>query len=141
MARKHLSVRLDQAVLDRLDAESQRVGVSRSQLATTLLDEGLRMQRHPGIVFRPGPTGRRPALIDGPDLWEVVSVFRNLGDAGEQRVKRTAEIGNLESTQVRTALRYYAEFQAEVDSWIERVEKESASAEEEWLQEQDMLSR
>ncbi len=62
MSSKHLSVRLEQDTLERLDAESRRTGQSRSQLAKTLLDEGLRMETHPGIVFRSGPAGRRPAL-------------------------------------------------------------------------------
>lgn len=32
---------------------------------------------HPGIVFRPGPTGRRAGLAGGPDVWEVVRAVRS----------------------------------------------------------------
>jgi hypothetical protein len=51
-------------------------GETRSQLALRLIDEGLRMDAHPGIVFRPGPAGRRPGLMAGPDVWEVARVLR-----------------------------------------------------------------
>ena len=67
MASRHLSVRLPEDALDHLDAESRRSGASRSELAKTLIEEGLRMREHPGVVFRPGPAGRRAALADGPD--------------------------------------------------------------------------
>lgn len=33
------------------------------------------MADHPGLVFREGPTGRRPRLAGGPDVWEVIETF------------------------------------------------------------------
>jgi hypothetical protein len=53
----HLSLCLEADTLERLDAESRQIGVSRSQLVKTLLEEGLRLAAHPGIVFRSGPAG------------------------------------------------------------------------------------
>lgn len=32
---------------------------------------------HPGIVFRPGPMGRRAGLIGGPDVWEAVRAVKS----------------------------------------------------------------
>jgi hypothetical protein len=46
-----------------------------SPLAERLIDEGLRMDDHPLIVFRSGPAGRRPALAGGPDIAEVVGAI------------------------------------------------------------------
>jgi hypothetical protein len=37
-------------------------GEAKSRTAERLIDEGLRMEDHPGIVFRDGPAGRRAAL-------------------------------------------------------------------------------
>ena len=38
-------------------------GMSLSSAANRLVDEALRMNEHPGIVFGPGPTGRRAGLV------------------------------------------------------------------------------
>lgn len=103
-------------------------GESRSRLAARLIDEGLRMDAHPGIVFRPGPGGRRPALAGGPDVWEVVRVLRDIEDHGEAAIAKTAKLTGLAIHQVRTAARYYQEFAPEVDAWIAEVDREAEEA-------------
>ena len=102
-----------------------------------LLDEGLRMQDHPGIVFRSGPAGRRPALADGPDVWEVARVVRETreGDA----LAQVAELTGLTTEQVRIAIGYYADYGAEIDAWIERVDEEADRAEAAWRRSQAVL--
>ena len=40
-----------------------------SSIGERQIDEGLRMEAHPGIVFRNGPSGRRAGLAAGPDVW------------------------------------------------------------------------
>lgn len=141
MSSHHLSVRLDPRTLKRLDSLSQRSGQSRSELARTLLEEGLRMADHPGIIFRPGPTGRRPGLVMGPDVWEVMSVFRHVDATGDQLLEDTAELTGLSIEQVRTAFRYYAEYTDEIDEWIAENDKLAEQAEARWLREQAMLQR
>ena len=138
---RHLSLRLESGILDRLDAQSRRAGQSRSRLAKTLLEEGLRMESHPGIVFRAGPAGRRPGLAGGPDVWEVVRVFVGLEAKGEESLHRTAELTGLAPEQVRTALRYYADYREEIDNWLRRVDEEAERAEASWRREQDVLRR
>jgi hypothetical protein len=138
---RHLTLRLDPDTLERLDAQSQRAGQARSELARTLLEEGLRMQAHPGIVFRSGPAGRRPGLAGGPDVWEVARVLRGVGAKGEAAVTRTAELTGLSPAQVRVALRYYAEYPREIDDWLRRVDEEAEWAEAAWRREQDLLQR
>jgi hypothetical protein len=71
-----VSIRFREDVHRRLRRAATRRGESVSALAARLVDEGLRMEDHPGIVFRDGPTGRRAALAGGPDVWEVASGFR-----------------------------------------------------------------
>lgn len=46
-------------------------GWSGSSIANRFVDEALRMEGHPGVIFRDGPTGRRAVLIGGPDVREV----------------------------------------------------------------------
>lgn len=138
---RHLSLRLEADTFERLEAQSRRAGQSRSQLAKTLLEEGLRMEAHPGIVFRSGPAGRRPGLAGGPDIWEVVRVFTGVEAQGEQALTRIAELTGLAPGQVRIALRYYADYREEIDDWIRRVEEEADRAEAAWRREQDLLQR
>jgi len=65
-------------VADRLAAfVSINHGLSLSAAANMLVDEGLRMMEHPGVIFRTGPTGRRAGLAAGPDVWEVVRAVRS----------------------------------------------------------------
>jgi hypothetical protein len=139
MSSRHLSIRLETGAFERLEAQSRRVGQTRSQVAKTLLDEGLRMEAHPGIVFRAGPAGRRPGLADGPDVWEVARVIKGVEAHGDDVVRRTAELTGLTREQVRTALRYYAEFRDEVDAWIDRVDAEADRAEAAWRRERALL--
>ena len=92
MPSRHLSLRLEDDTFEQLDNQSRQTGQTRSNLARTLLEEGLRMGAHPGIVFRPGPVGRRPGLASGPDVWEVAQVIRDLEVQGEDPVRKTAEL-------------------------------------------------
>src|ERR1700683_4534571 len=76
-------VRFDPAVAERLASfVAANPGMSLSSAANRLVDEALRMREHPGIMFRPGPTGRRAGLAGGPDVWEIVRAIRS-GHASE----------------------------------------------------------
>jgi hypothetical protein len=71
-------VRFEAAVGERLAAHvATHAGSSMSSTANRLVDEGLRMIDHPGVVFRDGPTGRRAGLVAGPDVWEVVRAVKS----------------------------------------------------------------
>ena len=82
------------------------------------------MDEYPGLVFRSGPAGRRPGLMAGPDLWEVVAVFRSFGD-----VKRTSDLLDQSPGPIEIALRYYEEHRSESDDWIRRNEEAAEAAE------------
>ena len=61
-----LSIRFDDSLLARLRRRAQSLaGSSTSALAQRLIDEGLRMADHPGVIFKDGPSGRRAALAEG----------------------------------------------------------------------------
>jgi hypothetical protein len=128
MSSRHLSLRLESDTFERLEAESRRVGQTRSQLAKTLLDEGLRTAAHPGIVFRWGPAGRRPGLANGPDVWEVARLLQAVRPSNDEELGKLAELSGLTADQVRTALTYYAEYRDEVDEWLRRVDDEADRA-------------
>ena len=132
MVSKHLSVRVDGDLLQQLEDECRRSGQSRSAVAKRFLEEGLRMERHPGILFRPGPAGRRPALVEGPDVWEVARVFRQSEGSEEEKLSFLVDDLALRADQVQAAARYYDEFREEVDTWIDRVDEEADKAYAEW---------
>jgi hypothetical protein len=136
-----LSIRFDPKILERLRRRARAVpGATPSGLAERLVDEGLRMAEHPGIVFKDGPSGRRAALSLGPDVWEVVKASSEVDERGEAAVLAVADILNLAEEQVRSALRYYADHQEEVDAEIALADEESAQAEEVWMVQQQLLA-
>jgi hypothetical protein len=139
MATRHLSLRIDSETFDELTARSREAGQTRSHLAKTLLEEGLRMQAHPGIVFRPGAAGRRPALADGPDVWMVARILRDVESRGEAALCETAELTGLHPSQVAKVARYYAQYQDEIDEWLRRLDEEADRAEAAWRREQTLL--
>jgi hypothetical protein len=98
------------------------------------------MEDHPGIVFRDGPTGRRAGLAGGPDIWEVIATVRANGLDGESALAATSEWGNLSLSQVRAAVRYYADYTQEVDERIARNVEEADAAEAQWRREQHALT-
>lgn len=118
-----LSLRLDRETLSRLDALSERSGQRRSELIRRYAQEGLRMDEHPRIVFRPGPAGRRAAIEGGPDVWTMIAVVRDLGARGEEAVATTAAHLELDPELVRVAVRYYADYPEEIDLLIRRNEE------------------
>jgi hypothetical protein len=137
---RQFSARLDASVLDRLERRGARAGLNKSRLAERYIDEGIRMEDHPGIVFRDGPTGRRAGLVGGPDLWEVIAAVRANKLDGEAALVAAAEWGSLSVAQVRTAVRYYAEFRQELDERIARNIEEADAAEQRWRREQNALA-
>jgi len=109
---------MSQRTHERLEADAHRRGEPKARIAERLIDEGLRMADHPGIVFRDGPGGRRAALASGPDVWEIIETVKGTRLAGEEAIEAAAEWGNLTSAQVRLAVRYYGDFHDEVDERI-----------------------
>ncbi len=86
------------------------------------VEEGLRTEEHPGIVFVDGPAGRRAALGSkrGLDIWQIISTLK--ADRGS--VAATAKILVLEEAEVRIAIEYYTDYSDEIDAWIRANDEE-----------------
>lgn len=134
-----LSIRMPDKTREQLEATAEARGETRSALMQRYIEEGLRMDRHPGIVFRPGPAGRRPALAGGPDVWEVVRVVQNVEARGDRAIAEAASWLGLSAAQVRIAVEYYADYPAEIDSWLAKVDAQAVEAEDLFRRRQDML--
>jgi hypothetical protein len=123
-------IRIDTQTLQVLRERSARTGEPLARLAQRYIDEGLRLDGHPGVFFRTGPAGRRAVVVGGPDVWEVVAAARSTPERGEARVKALAERLGVSADRVRIALRYYAEYPDEVDRHIALVEEEAVRLEQ-----------
>ena len=77
------------------------------------------MREQPGIVFRDGPTGRRPGLARGLDVWEVVDAVRHIKGQGNLSVTDLADQLGLSQRDLGVALDYYANHRDEIDQWID----------------------
>src|SRR5215472_15821697 len=138
-------VRFDMAVADRLAVfVSVNHGLSLSAAANMLVDEGLRMMEHPGVLFRTGPTGRRAGLAGGPDVWEVVRAVKSARaaepDLGEQELlAMLAENTGVPVRMIRVATGCWAAYTDEIDAEIAAADAAEESAEQAWRRERDQL--
>jgi len=112
------SFRLPQDLLERLDEEATSTGASATTLVATILDEGLKTRRFPGIVYRDGPTGRRAVIVGGPDIWEIIRALKQMPGKGEKRVRALADELALSAVQIRLAIDFYGVNPSEVDDRI-----------------------
>jgi hypothetical protein len=136
-----VSVRFhDVRVSERLKSEAAARGASTSSLAEELIDEGLRVRRHPMVSFRDGSAGRRAGLAGGPDVWEVVAGLVGGDVAPTKRVSRAVEVFGLRREQVEAVLAYYAEFTEEIDAQVRANLAAAEEAEALWHRQQDLLA-
>lgn len=136
-----LSIRFDPVLLTRLRRRaSATTAGNTSALAQRLIDEGLRMADHPGVVFKDGPTGRRAALAYGPDIWEVVKFLREVDERGPAALEAAAEVFALDVNHINTAVSYYGDYRDEIDTEIEAADQASLQAEQAWRVQRELIT-
>jgi uncharacterized protein (DUF433 family) len=133
-----INTRVPHRVRHALEEVARDRGVSPLSFARTLIDEGLRRERHPGIVFRDGPAGRR-ASIEGRrlDVWQVMETVW----ASDGNVDDAANYLSLRPNQIQVVVGYYTEFSEEIDAWIHRNREEADRLQERWKREQASLRK
>ncbi len=117
---------------DRLSSYVARhPGLTRSAVAARYVDEGLRMDEYPGILFREGPSGRRATVVGGPDVWEVVRAVKaartaepDLSDA--ELLAMLEDNTGVPRRMLRTALEYWGTYPDEVNALVEHAERAEA---------------
>ena len=95
------------------------------------------MEKHRGVRFREGPSGRRAVLIGGPDVWEVVRVVRSTRaaepDLNVKAVVRLAgETMGLAPGKVQGALNYWAAHRQEIEERLRDEDEAERVAEQLW---------
>jgi hypothetical protein len=129
MSRSTTSLRLEDDLRQRLVTFAQAEGVSVSALVERMLKEGLAVAEHSGIVFKPGPAGRRAALAGGPDVWEIASALRNTTGSESERIAALADEFGLHEYQIVLALNYAAAHREEIDMRVKANDRALEAAE------------
>jgi hypothetical protein len=124
----NVSVRLDDALAERLRLRARTAGETLSDRLRRYAEEGARRDEHPLVTFRDGPAGRRAGLLGGPDVWEAVMWLEDLA-AEADPIAALVEDSILTRSQVDAALRYRAAYPDEIAARIELHRRETAAAE------------
>jgi len=140
MARSTTSIRLDDELRSRLAAQAATETKTVTELIERFEREGLASEAHPGIVFKPGPAGRRAALAGGPDVWEIVAALRHTSGSESERVAAIAEQFGMHGRQVVIALNYAAAHRAEIEARVDANDRALAQAESVAAERQRLLA-
>lgn len=132
-------IRIETETLEALRACSAQSGEPIVRLAQRYIEEGMRLDRNPGIVFRAGPAGRRAVVVGGPDVWEVIQGARSAPEQGENLIEALAARIGVPEEKIRIAVRYYAEYPKEIDRFIAMVEEEAERLERALERERELL--
>jgi hypothetical protein len=130
------TLRMKAATREALERQAEKTRTPKTALAERYVQEGLRMDAHPGIVFREGPAGRRAGLAAGPDVWEMIMVFL----AEDRSIEGTADNLKLPIRLVRAAVGYYADYTEEIDAWIDSNQRAADEAEAAWRRRQALMN-
>lgn len=131
----------DEPLHRRLKASAHRHDVGVSTLAERLIDEGLRMEAHPLVTFRDGPAGRRPVLIAGPEVADVIGAMVEGDVPVDQRRSRAADLLGMTEAMVDSAVAYYADYTVEIDAWLAERARLADEAEASWRRQRSLLER
>jgi hypothetical protein len=131
----------DEPLHRRLKASAHRHDVGVSTLAERLIDEGLRMEAHPMVVFRDGPSGRRPVLAGGPEVADVIGAIVGGNVPAGGRRTRAAKLLGIPEPMVDAVLAYYADFTDEIDVLIAERTRIADEAEAAWRRQRQLLER
>jgi len=114
------SMRAARGTLNALEEEARRYRVAPRTLAETILDEGIRMRRHPGVVFVDRAGGRVAVLAAHPRqaVWLIVLTVR-----GSRSHASAATQLSIDVSSVERALAYAAEYPDEIEAAIQANEE------------------
>jgi len=115
--KQSVAFRFNRVTVARLKQRALETHAPQTALAERYIEEGLRHDEHPLIYFRDGAAGRRPALLGTRlDVADVVTTIRQ----NDNSVEEAADYLEIPVEHVEACLRYYADYQDEIDAWIER---------------------
>lgn len=131
-----VSFRWRRDTVERLRDHAHAHGDNQTDLTERYVLEGMRTDDHPLIQFRSGMAGRRAALLGTRlDVADIISTLRQNGNS----IDDTAEYLDVPGSQVEAVVRYYVEFQDEIDAEIERAQAVAQRERQMWERQQKAL--
>ena len=116
--RSTTSLRLDDKLRERLAGIAEVEGTTMTAVIERMLRESLAMAEDPGVVFKPGYSGRRAALAGGPDVWQIASALRRMSGPASARITALADEFGLPEREIIIALDYIAAHREEIDAEV-----------------------
>ncbi len=113
-----MSARVDDWLKERLEAFWREHGERPSTGLRRVAEEWWAMQEFPAISFQDGVSGRRARLRGGPDVWEVVAVWRDYSGDREGFYEHFAPYASRDVLD--QALGYAERFGEEIETMIEQ---------------------
>lgn len=93
------------------------------------------------VIFRSGPAGRRPVLVGGPEVADVIGAVVGGDVPVDRRRARAAELLNISEPLVDAALAYYADFTDDIDTWLLERARRADEAAAAWRRQRALLER
>lgn len=110
------SMRIPEEMVVEIQNIAQRSGKDFSTITKELLEEAIKMNRCPGIVFAEGVNGRRARIAgSGIEVWEIIQNYKSMGD-DFTRLRKAFHW--LSEQQLRAAIAYYRAYPLEIDKLI-----------------------
>jgi hypothetical protein len=116
-----MSARLDDWLKESLEEFWRAHGERPSTGLRRVAEEWWAMQRFPAIFFHDGVSGRRARLRGGPDVWEVVSVWRDYAPERAAFYEHFAPY--VDRDVLDQALSYAERFEEEIEAAVRQNER------------------
>ncbi|MBI5683381.1 MAG: DUF433 domain-containing protein [Deltaproteobacteria bacterium] len=115
------SIRVREKTLKEIEQIARDAGKEFSAVANELLEEAVRMQRCPGIIFTEGTAGRRARIAGtGIEVWEVIAVYKAVNKDFDRLQK---SYHWLTEQQIKSAIGYYKAYSEEIGHLIKQNEE------------------
>ena len=110
------SIRIQEKTCKEIERIARESGKEFSSVVNELLDESVRTQRCPGIVFTEGAAGRRARIAGtGIEVWELIAMFRSVNE-DLNRLRQAYHW--LTEQQIGSALCFYRAYPEDIDRLI-----------------------
>lgn len=116
-----MSARIDDWLRESLEEFWRAHGERPSTGLRRVAEEWWTTQHFPALMFHDGVSGRRARLRGGPDVWEVVSVWRDYAPDREAFHEHFAPY--IDREVLDQALAYADRFEAKIEAEIEQNER------------------
>lgn len=114
------SIRIQEKTTKEIEQIAKDSGKEFSTVVNELLEEAIKMQRCPGIIFTVGTTGRRARIAGtGIEVWEVIATYKGVG---ENFTRLQKAYHWLTEQQLRSAIGYYIIYPEDIDPLIKQNE-------------------